>query len=203
MYELHIILVFAHTQALASYQQPQTGVVEAGRSPVLEAHLASFESPEPAKAKGASQESSGDAASAPVDVLETHDAGKQQKMQELNSHRPRPVQRLVFDEATAATIPGGDGFVQPWSQEREAQVAQAAEDLQVIRQRRGVPRQVGAPAGDQSPQEAPKPSFMEPQTLDELPAGLKPHFKRIERYRPSFHGRLTHLSCNTLAATTS
>lgn len=169
-------------------------MIDAGQSPVLNAHLASFEVSQPSKSRENSQQSNEYAASASAHVLETEDVGEQEKNKVLNFHRPRPVQRLVFDEETAATIPGGDGFGQPWSQEREEQVAKAAEDLQVQRKGKGVAREAGATTGDPGLQEAPALFFMEPKMLDDLPAELKPHFRRIERYGSCFHGKLAQIS---------
>lgn len=157
----------------------------AGQSPVLEAHLASFDIPEPIKPKERSQESAEDAAMPPTDTLSSIGEGEPKK-QELNMNRPRPVQRLVFDEATAATVPGGgDGFVQPWSQAREAQVAKAAEDLQARKQARGTARAAdgATTAENQDSEESPSDSFMEPRKLADLPSELKPHFRQIERCR--------------------
>jgi hypothetical protein len=150
---------------------------------VLQAHLDSFEAPEPVVSKKNPDEIALDDATAPEPVEPSATAATSVEEEEAprrtppESHRPRPVQRLMFDETTAATIPGGDQFVATWSEEHEAQLAKAAEELQ---NRGPVSAQSDALTPESEP--AATPAFMEPQMIDDLPAELKPHFRRIERY---------------------
>lgn len=137
-----------------------------------EPDLASVEDAQLIKSTGIVEESAADAT-----TPDASSSGQFEiKSPEVNECRPRPVQRLLFDDQTAAKVPGEDQFVQPWNQEREAQLAQAAEDLEL--KRTGIARAADAPQTEA----APAVSFMEPRTLDDLPAELKPYFRRIERY---------------------
>lgn len=156
--------------------------VYAGRSPILEAHLASLET-QPAKPNQKSQGDTDEASEeAIVDVNSSSASGEEAQEAKMGfraRNRPQPVQRLVFDEETAAKVVDEEEVVQPWSQEREAQVAQAVEDIEQRKSGRAAKRVTGD-AADAVEDEA-TTSFLEPRKLEDLPEELKPHFRKIER----------------------